>query len=260
MAKHDYAGALSIASDMPGDAEMAAVCPRPPVTGSREPASTLSLVASLGHKLSKASRDRRIVSARRSTEAKAAAAQSGDAIDRALMARIVVRDAQAFADLSERHTAVALALAHRIVRNSADAEDVVQDSLTRLWIFADRWNPDAARFSSWFYRIVSNQAISRLRRKTTESIDAIAEPPDLTPGPHDQLAGREIGKAIIQAIGRLPDRQRAAIALCYDQGLSCAEAAVAMEVSIGTMESLLFRARRSLREWLSGISGDLEEQ
>jgi RNA polymerase sigma-70 factor (ECF subfamily) len=82
----------------------------------------------------------------------------------------------------------------------------------------------------------------------------------MTPGPHDQLAGREIGKAIAQAVGRLPERQRTAIALCYDQGLSCAEAAVAMDVSIGTMESLLFRARRSLREWLSSLSGDLEEQ
>ncbi len=260
MAKHDYAGVMSVASDMPGGAEMSAVCAPRPATGPRDPASALSLVSDLGHKLSKASRDRRIVSARRSTEAKAAASLSGDAIDRALMARIVTRDAQAFAQLSERHATIALALAHRIVRNSADAEDVVQDSLTRLWIFADRWNPEAARFSSWFYRIVSNQAISRLRRKTTESIDTIAEPTDATPGPHDQLAGREIGKAILTAMGRLPDRQRAAIALCYDQGLSCAEAAAAMDVSIGTMESLLFRARRSLREWLSGISGDLEER
>jgi RNA polymerase sigma-70 factor (ECF subfamily) len=260
MANHDYAAALSLVPGMPGDADASSICPDRSATGLREAMPAASLVADLGRKLSKASKDRRIVYARRSTEAKAAATQSGDAVDRALMARIVARDAQAFAELSERHANVALALAHRIVRNGADAEDVVQDSLTRLWIFADRWHPDAARFSSWFYRIVSNQAISRLRRKTTESIDAIAEPPDVTPGPHDQLAGREIGKAIAQAVGRLPDRQRAAIALCYDQGLSCAEAAVAMDVSIGTMESLLFRARRSLREWLSGISGDLEER
>jgi RNA polymerase sigma-70 factor (ECF subfamily) len=260
MSKHDYAGAMSVAPDMACDAEMSAVGAPRSVTGLREQTPVMTLVAGLGHKLSKVSRDRRIVSARRSTEAKAAAAQSGDAIDRTLMARIVARDAQAFAELSERHATVALGLAHRIVRNSADAEDVVQESLTRLWIFADRWNPEAARFSSWFYRIVSNQAISRLRRKTTESIDSIAEPMDATPGPHDQLAGREIGKAIVEAMSRLPDRQRAAVALCYDQGLSCAEAAIAMDVSIGTMESLLFRARRSLREWLSGISGDLEER
>jgi RNA polymerase sigma-70 factor (ECF subfamily) len=243
---------------MPG-AEMPGGCS----TGSRgEPrdVAPLSLVANLGRKLSKASKDRRTVSARRSTEAKAEIALSGDAIDRALMARVVARDAQAFAELSARHATMALALAQRIVRNSADAEDIVQDSLTRLWIFAERWNPEAARFSSWFYRIVSNQAISRLRRKTTEWIDAVAEPLDTTPGPHDQLAGREIGQAINAAIGRLPERQRAAIALCYDQGLSCAEAAVAMDVSIGTMESLLFRARRSLREWLGEISSDLEER
>jgi len=258
MAKHDYAGALSVGHPVP-EADLPAVCSPGSTVESREPAA-LSLVANLGRKLSKANRDRRTVSARRSTEAKAEIALSGDAIDRALMARVVARDAQAFAELSSRHATMALALAQRIVRNSADAEDIVQDSLTRLWVFADRWNPDAARFSSWFYRIVSNQAISRLRRKTTESIDAVAEPLDTNPGPHDQLAGREIGKAINAAVARLPDRQRVAIALCYDQGLSCAEAAVAMDVSIGTMESLLFRARRSLREWLGSISSDLEER
>lgn len=258
MVKHDYAATLSVGREMPG-AEMPAACSPGSAAESRE-AVAMSLVANLGRKLSNASRDRRTVSAHRSTEAKAEIALSGDAIDRALMARVVARDAQAFAELSERHATMALALAQRIVRNSADAEDIVQDSLTRLWIFADRWNPEAARFSSWFYRIVSNQAISRLRRKTTESIDAVAEPLDATPGPHDQLAGREIGKAIGAAVARLPERQRVAIALCYDQGLSCAEAAIAMDVSIGTMESLLFRARRSLREWLGNISSDLEER
>ena len=183
-----------------------------------------------------------------------------DEFDRVLMARVVQRDQYAFAVLAERHAPTALGLAQRIVRSTADAEDVVQESLTRLWVFADRWNPAGARFSSWFYRIVTNQAISRLRRRTGEPLDAVDEPSDESPSPHDQVAGHEIGKAIAEAIGRLPPRQRAAIALCYDQGLSCAEAAEAMGVSIGTMESLLFRARRSLREWLGPLEGELAER
>jgi RNA polymerase sigma-70 factor (ECF subfamily) len=182
-----------------------------------------------------------------------------DDIDRVLMLRIVARDSSAFALLTERHTQAALGLAQRIVRNTADAEDVVQESLTRLWIFADRWDPNA-RFSSWFYRIVANQAISRVRRKSNESLDAVDEPSDVAPGPHEQVAGREIGQAITVAIGKLPARQRAAIALCYDHGLSCAEAAEAMDISVGTMESLLFRARRSLREWLAPLNADLWER
>lgn len=230
-----------------------------PSAAGGEPASVGSLISDLGRKLSQATRDRRVLSARESSEASGEPLPTGDALDRTLMARIVARDRMAFTMIAERHATVALGLAQRIVRNTADAEDVVQESLTRLWVFADRWNPDAARFSSWFYRIVTNQAISRLRRKTNDSIDTIDEPSDATPGPHAQLAGREIGQAIDKAMGRLPDRQRAAIALCYDQGLSCAEAAEAMDVSVGTMESLLFRARRSLREWLSPIAAELEE-
>ena len=175
------------------------------------------------------------------------------------MLRVVQRDQFAFALLAERHTPTALGLAQRIVRSTAEAEDVVQESLTRLWIFADRWNPAGARFSSWFYRIVTNQAISRIRRKTNEPLDAVEEPADASPNPYDQVVGREIGKAIAEAIARLPPRQRAAIALCYDQDMSCAEAAQAMDVSVGTMESLLFRARRSLREWLKPFSSELQE-
>ena len=199
------------------------------------------------------------LSVRRATDAGFDASLDADAIDRALMARVVQRDQYAFSMLAERHTAAALGLANRIVRNTAEAEDVVQDSLTRLWIFADRWNPEGARFSSWFYRIVINQAISRMRKRTTDPLDDVDEPADNTPNAFEQVSGKEVGKAIGEAMGRLPARQRAAVALCYDQGLSCAEAAQAMDVSIGTMESLLFRARRSLRDWLKPLSGESEE-
>jgi RNA polymerase sigma-70 factor (ECF subfamily) len=185
------------------------------------------------------------------------AAVSPDMVDCILMERVVDRDQAAFALLAERYATIALTLAHRIVRNNADAEEVVQESLMRVWMFAHRWRPDTAKFSSWFYRIVTNQAISRVRRKPMEPLDEVNDPADAAPGPYEQLAGHEIGTAIETALDRLPARQRAAIALCYDEGLSCAEAADAVGVSVGTMESLLFRARRSLRSWLEQLSIEL---
>lgn len=260
MTEHRYAMPQGAMPSDWSDAPTPATRPSSPGPLGGGAAPVGSLIFDLGRKLSKTTRDRRVLSVRRSSDATAEQAPTGDALDRALMARIVERDRAAFAAIAERHATVALGLAQRIVRNTADAEDVVQESLTRLWVFADRWNPEAARFSSWFYRIVTNQAISKLRRKTTDSIDTIEEPSDGAPGPHAQLAGREIGHAIGAAMKRLPERQRAAIALCYDQGLSCAEAADAMDVSVGTMESLLFRARRSLREWLAPIAAELEER
>jgi RNA polymerase sigma-70 factor, ECF subfamily len=260
MPEHRYATPQGDILTVWSDASLSAESPSLPSPAGGQPASVGSVISDLGRRLSMATKDRRVVSVRESSEVSGEPLQTGDALDRSLMARIVERDRMAFTMIAERHATIALGLAQRIVRNTADAEDVVQESLTRLWVFADRWNPDAARFSSWFYRIVTNQAISKLRRKTNESIDSIEEPSDATPGPHAQLAGREIGQAIERAMSRLPDRQRAAIALCYDQGLSCAEAAEAMDVSVGTMESLLFRARRSLREWLSPIAAELEER
>ncbi len=267
MPKHHCAAVQTKTIYMPSDADKWAAGPDVVKFGSANPVSILpfppSKKASLSGLQSQSLRtmtDIQSAPLRPSAERDSSHAQTGDEIDRALMLLVVERDKQAFTTLAERHSSVALGVAQRIVRNPSDAEDIVQESLTRLWIFADRWNPDAARFSSWFYRIVTNQAISKLRRKTTDSIDGIDEPSDAAPGPYDLLAGREIGTAIAGAIALLPARQRAAIALCYDQGLSCAEAAEAMEVSVGTMESLLFRARRSLREWLGALNAELEER
>lgn len=219
-----------------------------------------SLVVDLARKLSGKLKDRPTVPVCQAVETNSEAGESNECIDRTLMKRIVAGDQAAFALLAERHATTALRVAQRILRNAADSEEVVQESLMRVWMFAHRWKPETAKFSSWFYRIVTNQAISRVRRKPMEALDDLAEPLDAAPGPHDQLAGKEIGQAIEVALGRLPDRQRAAIALCYDEGLSCAEAADAIGVSVGTMESLLFRARRSLRLWLGPLSAELGDR
>jgi hypothetical protein len=146
MPEHRYATPQGDVLTGWSDAPLSADSPPLPLAGG-EPASVGSLISNLGRKLSMATRDRRYVSVRESTEASGEPAQTGDALDRSLMARIVERDRMAFTMIAERHATVALGLAQRIVRNTADAEDVVQESLTRLWVFADRWNPDAAQLA-----------------------------------------------------------------------------------------------------------------
>ena len=85
------------------------------------------------------------------------------ASDEDLMARTAAGSEPAFRALAARHVPTMLRLAQRLLRNSADAEDVVQDALVRIWTHAPGWRPTAA-LRTWLYRVVVNLCIDRSRR------------------------------------------------------------------------------------------------
>lgn len=168
------------------------------------------------------------------------------------MLRIADGDEPAFRTLARRHLAHALGLARRITGNAADAEEVVQEALLRVWINAPRWRP-AALFRTWFYRIIVNLCINRLRRAPFMPLDDTDYPPDPSPGAMEQIEGREVERAVAAAVAVLPARQRAAIVLTYHQGLSNAETAAVLGSSVSAVETLLVRAKRSLRRTLGAV-------
>jgi len=164
-----------------------------------------------------------------------------------LMARVAGGDRKAFAVLVQRHLDRVVATAERILVNRPDAEDVAQDALLRLWRHAPRWHAGRARLSTWLYRVTINLCLDRRRRPQMQALDDVPEPVD--PGTdgfasvHRSQTARRVGAAL----AGLPPRQRAALALCHYQGLSQAEAASVLDVSVKSVESLLVRARRQLR-------------
>ena len=173
--------------------------------------------------------------------------------DHDLMARAALGDERAFRTLVARHTSPALGLARRILRNEARAEEIVQDAMLRVWINAPRWRPEAA-FRTWLYRVVVNLCLNETRRPQALPLGAAGDPPDPTPGADTELAARERDRLVAAAIAALPARQRAAIVLTYHQGLSNAEAADARETSVAGIETLLVRAKRTLRAALGAHS------
>jgi RNA polymerase sigma-70 factor (ECF subfamily) len=176
----------------------------------------------------------------------------GSESDETLLRRTAAGDQPAFRELARRHAARALAVAQRIVGNAGDAEEVVQDALLRIWRHAPSWRPAEARVATWIYRIVVNLAIDRTRRRRPAfvSIDAAGDRADAAPDPHAVAEARELRRWMEAAIEALPERQRAALALCYFEEIDCAEAAAVMQISVGAMEALLVRARRTLRKRL----------
>ncbi|MFA6266822.1 MAG: RNA polymerase sigma factor [Pseudolabrys sp.] len=174
---------------------------------------------------------------------------SDDASDLALMARVAKGDEAAYRLLARRHVPAMLGLARRILGNAADAEDVAQEAMLRVWTHAPSWQPLAA-FRTWLTRIVVNLCLDRKRKAPWVDLDQAGELADPAPNAGEEAERNERDRAVDAAIGRLPDRQRTAIVLTYGDGMSNAEVAEAMGTTVSAVETLLVRAKQSLRHAL----------
>ncbi|GLK77549.1 RNA polymerase sigma factor [Methylopila jiangsuensis] len=170
--------------------------------------------------------------------------------DDALMARAGGGDQRAFARLVARHGPRAQAVAHRFTGSAAEAEDIVQEAFWRVWRSADRWAPGGARFSTWLHRVVVNLCVDHDRRKRIRRFLPFADlfdPPADDPGPAREAEARGEIAAVRADILALPARQRAALLLAADGERSNAEIAATLGASEKAVESMLVRARRTLR-------------
>jgi RNA polymerase sigma-70 factor (ECF subfamily) len=177
---------------------------------------------------------------------------SDNADDLALMAEVARGDEAAFRQLSRRHLPAMLGLARRILGNAADAEDVAQEAMLRVWTHAPRWQPLAA-FRTWLTRIVVNLCLDRKRRAQWVDLDSAGEIADPTPGAFDVAEQSERERALAGAIATLPARQRTAIVLTYTEGMTNAQVAEVLDTSVSAVETLLIRGKQNLRAKLSEL-------
>jgi len=175
-----------------------------------------------------------------------------DDSDEALMARVARGDEPAFRDLSRRHLPAMLGLARRILGNAADAEDVAQEAMLRVWTHAPRWQP-LALFRTWLTRVVVNLCLDRKRRAPWVALDAAGELVDPAPGIIEKAEHDERERLVAAAIAELPARQRTAIVLTYGEGMSNAQVADILDTSVSAVETLLVRGKQNLRTRLSHV-------
>lgn len=175
---------------------------------------------------------------------------SPDEDNDALLARFASGDQSAARALTNRLTPAVLSLARRMLGNEAEAEDIAQEAMLRLWKIAPDWEPGRAKASTWLYRVTQNLCTDRLRKKKTASIDDAPEPLDDAPSAAQVIHETDRAKALNDAVANLPERQRIAVHLRYFQELPNGEVAHAMEISVEAVESLLGRAKRALAQRL----------
>jgi RNA polymerase sigma factor (sigma-70 family) len=177
--------------------------------------------------------------------------------DDELMARIILRDHAAMRLAADRYAQSAWRIAYRMLGDQTEAEDVAQESLLKLWNHAGRWQAGGPGIGAWLSKVATNQCLDRLRRKRFKSDEEVPERTDETPLADAQMQSDQTQAAVKHCIEALPERQRAAVILTYYEETPNQPAAEILEMQLKAFESLLFRARSSLRECVErkGISG-----
>ncbi|MCP3387305.1 RNA polymerase sigma factor [Bradyrhizobium sp. CCGB12] len=177
--------------------------------------------------------------------------------DSELLDRLATGDEVAFRMLVERHIDRAYAIALRIVGNAADAEDVVQDTMLKIWSHRGRWQHGRAKFSTWLYRVISNRCIDLRRKPRNENVETVPEVADAQPGAVEIIERNELNDMLELAIQRLPEQQRIAVILSYHENMSNGEIAQVMDTTVAAVESLLKRGRQQLRQLLRKHERDI---
>lgn len=182
--------------------------------------------------------------------------------DRELLERIRARDISACDDCVRIHSHAIYRLALRLMRDPADAEDVVQETFLSAFKGIDRFDGRSG-LSTWLYRIAFNAAMMRLRRRRPEfvSVDRADEQDEDLPIPEamvdwcllpeQELVRSEAREEMERAIGELPPKLRAVFVMRELEELSTEETAQALGLSEQAVKTRLHRARLLLRERLS---------
>ncbi|TNC71556.1 RNA polymerase sigma factor [Rubellimicrobium roseum] len=178
--------------------------------------------------------------------------------DGALLVAYANGDAGAARELVARLAPRVLGQAMRMLGDRAEAEDVTQEVLLRLWRVAPDWRQGEARVGTWLFRVTANLCTDRLRkRRRSVAIEDVPEPPDSAPSAGDRMQGEARLHALSEALGQLPERQAQAVALRHLEGLSNPEIAMVMEVGVEAVESLTARGKRALAALLKGRKAEL---
>ncbi|MFN3642694.1 MAG: RNA polymerase sigma factor [Gemmobacter sp.] len=178
--------------------------------------------------------------------------------DEALLALYANGDPSAAAELARRHLPRVLGFAARTLGDRAEAEDVAQETMLRLWRIAGDWRAGEAKVSTWLYRVTANLCIDRRRRAARGApLDAAPDVADGAPGALAGLIAADRAAALAAALASLPLRQRQVVVLRHIEGLSNPEIGAVLDMSVEAVESLTARGKRALTALLAGRRGEL---
>ena len=189
----------------------------------------------------------------------------GTASDTEIIRRVLAGDSASFELIMRRYNRRLFRIARSVLRNDADAEDVVQDAYIRAYEHLAGFEGTGA-FSAWLAKIALNEALGRLRGadaagnhvsfddpEESEEANYMANLITNLPSPEQDTARGEVRHLLEAAIDALPDAYRMTFIMCGVEEMSVAETADCLDVEPATVKTRYHRARNILRRQLSGL-------
>lgn len=190
-----------------------------------------------------------------------------DNTDEELIARALDGSEAAFSELVDRHTHAVYRIALGITGVPQEAEEIVQETFLKVFRNLDRFSSSKAQFKTWLLTIARNESINlfhSLKRKAArflgesdyETVPSESADHPVTPrqkNPEALLSVKQEYHLMETALNTLPERQRTALLLKSEEGLSYAEIARIMKTSVSSVESLIFRGRQKLLDTLKSV-------
>jgi RNA polymerase sigma factor (sigma-70 family) len=184
-----------------------------------------------------------------------------DTSDEALMVLYANGDRHAALALTQRMTPRIMGYAYRLLSGDrAEAEDVAQETMLRLWRVAPQWRQGEAKVATWAYRVATNLCTDRFRSRRRQGRVALDDAPDVADpavSADTRLVEADRAAALQAALAQLSDRQRQAVVLRHIEGLSNPEIAEVMGLGVEAVESLTARGKRALAAVLAGRKAEL---
>ncbi|NPV89391.1 MAG: sigma-70 family RNA polymerase sigma factor [Firmicutes bacterium] len=169
--------------------------------------------------------------------------------DEAIIRSVLEGDQKAFADLVEKYQRPIYNLAGQMVGFGEDARDLTQEIFLTIYRKLGSFKGES-RFSTWIYRVASNQAIDWVRKKRRPGLSPDYRGPTREPTPEEAYLAKEGAQRLRRLLDGLPEKYRIALVLHYYHGFSYQQIAETLEVSQRTVETRIYRGRLKLREQL----------
>lgn len=189
--------------------------------------------------------------------------------EKKLIRKIINKDQKAFKLFVDKYQVMVINICMGFLHNRDEAKDLAQEVFIQAYLSIDKFREDAS-LSTWLYRITSNKALNHLRsnekRKNDRSINSLQTDNtyfDVIAGPETNsdylMIEAERKRNLHMAIDALPENQKTAFVLSKYEDLSYKEIADVMELSVSSVESLLFRARKGLQKSLTDCYEKMKE-
>lgn len=187
--------------------------------------------------------------------------KAAEMADATLVAAVAAGSEQALAELYDRYSTMLLGLAHRVLGNGGDAEEVLQEAFLQVWKQAGRYQPARSSVSTWLVLITRSRAIDRLRsrqvvQRTVTAAGHEKGPAHASPEGMRHVLSAERRQRLRTELERLPEAQRQVLELAFYQGMTQSEIAGQTGIPLGTVKTRTLLGVKKLRK---ALESEIEE-